>query len=460
MKSLITLTIALLSIQLTAQSGFERILELSQSLNRGINEFDPSPRSSAFTHKLDSILTLDFNDDVVYKVEMEYNAEGQTTLVRQYEKDSLTGEIILISVITLEYDNSSLPTFMAIDALDEETQQLTRIVEYELFYDGSDRLDSLVLSTEDPISGEFGQTLAFKNVFVGDLLELSRQWYNLGFWIPFSETDYIYDQNDRLVEEIHLFLNFSTFQLENLSRSVYTYDGNGNRESVTTYLWQDPDWIADSRTLFEYHANGTIESDITQVYIGDTWVNEYWNVYHQDEIDDVYDVTSYAWINDVWVETDSIHYVMNPSLPWENVAAPRELTVIQQFGLFATYFLSVSESSFVETELYSYSSFAGWLYRGRDLYFYSLFDPSGIETVLPSGLMISPNPTSADMIVQLENDVRGKYVVTSTTGQLISAGNLVQGSNIVNTTSLPSGMYMVLIELQDGTKYIHKQIIE
>jgi hypothetical protein len=463
MRNIILLALAIFSLQLGAQTSMQQLRDISKKLSveTSANPFNPANLAGTITHKLDSIVTSDAGGVILAKLEMEYNSEGQTTVMRQYEKDSLTTNLILTSVTTLEYDNEPNPTHVTIEALNPETQQLETQLEYVVFYDASDRVDSLVLSLADPISGEFGELLAIKNVYNGDLLDLSRQWFNLsGFWIPFSQTDYIYNQ-DLLVEVLTSFLNFETFEMELSSRTTITYDANDRRKTVTSYYWEDPNWVAESQTLFEYYPNGTLKSEIAQVFLFDEWVNETWNQYHQDVVNDEFDATYYYWSNDAWQKSDSAHHILNPSLPWSDVAAPTELSILQDVDLFSTSFFDLNESSIDESQFFTYDSLSGDLvFSYRDTYYYSLFDPSGIETILPEYLKVSPNPATTNIVIDLDAEANGKYTVTSISGQRVALGILDHGKTVINTANWVGGIYLILFELQDGSKYVHKQIID
>lgn len=463
MRYFIVLTTALLSFQLNAQTSMEQLKEISKRLTieTSANPFNPANLVAPITHKLDSVITHDPNDVVLVKLEMEYNAEGQTTVMRQYEKDSLSTNLILTSVTTLEYDNGPNPTHVVIDALNPETQQLETQLEYVVYYDASDRVDSLVLSLADPISGEFGELIAIKNIYNGDLLDLSRQWFNLsGFWIPFSQSDYIYNQG-LLVEVLTSFLNFETFEMELASRTTITYDANDRRESVTFYYWEDPNWVAENQTLYEYYANGTLKNETTQIFLFGGWVNETMTQYHQDVVNDEFDATYFYWTNDAWQKSDSVHHILNPSLPWENVAAPTELSILQDVDLFTTSFLDLNESSIVESQFFTYDSISTDLvFAYRDTYYYSLLGSSRVETVLPEYLKVSPNPASTDVVIDLDAETSGIYTVTSVSGQRITRGTLDHGKTVIHTANWMGGIYMIMFELADGSTYVHKQVIE
>lgn len=461
MKNIILLAFSILTFQLSAQTGYERALDLSKKITNEIssNRFNPENFLNVKTHKLDSILVLTANDIITIKIEMDYNAEGNTTVMRQYEKDSLSSTLILTSVLTLEYDNG-LPVHLAIDGQNEENI-LVRQAEYDVFYDGSGRVDSLVISVIDPFSGVFMELLAIKYVYDGDLLDLTRQWYNLGIWLPFAVSDNIYNNDDLLIEVITQVLNFETFLMENSSRTTYTYTGNGLTETSTTFYWEDPNWIPESQILYEYYANGNLQSEITQNYFNGEWVNNTRILYYQDVVVDEFDATSFNWVNDAWLRSDSTHHILNPLLPWENVASPANLSILPEIGGVADGFLGFSELSIVESRLFAFNAIAGEFdLTERDIYFYSLFDPTGIETLMPDYLKVSPNPTSTDLIIHLDADHNGVFTVTSLTGQRIMSGNAGNGTTVVKTGNWVPGIYMILFEFQDGTKYVHKQVVE
>src|SRR5688572_15276101 len=113
MKHILLLIISFLSIQLTAQTGMDKAIEISkrfskfniQSLTQGHTR-NQLPK----THTLDSIVLTDDFGEVLGVGEVIYDHEGKTTLLTQYEQDSTGSSLIVTNTIAFEYDGGENPS--------------------------------------------------------------------------------------------------------------------------------------------------------------------------------------------------------------------------------------------------------------------------------------------------------------------------------------------------------------
>ncbi len=273
MKHLFSFLALFVAMQLNGQVDYQS----AQKLVRDAARFWSNPQNveqlntrGAITHKLDSIVSRNAASAVTEKAEMEYNAEGLTTILRQYLIDSLTGTLQLDGISTFAYQGGNLSN-LQIQELNPETQEFEVIAEMDFNYDGSNRLDSIVISLEDPFfGGGFGPFLAIKQVYSGDLLIQTRQWFFvalLGGWIPASITDFEYDNNDLLVDQLISTVDFVTGNIEPTSRTTYAYNAEGQQETVIEYTWLDPNWEESLRNTYEYHANGTLFNEFNVYFL-------------------------------------------------------------------------------------------------------------------------------------------------------------------------------------------------
>jgi hypothetical protein len=422
------------------------------------------------THQLDSVVTRESNGVVSFLAEMNYNDLGHTTEMRQYSIDSLTGELALEGVFYFEYQVPGYPSHILSEAYNPETQQLEPALEMDITYDGSNRVDSVVISIEDPLfGGGFGPFLAVKQVYSGDLLVQTRQWINIiifGGWLPSSFTDFYYDQDDVLTEQVSSVLDFGTGEITPDSRTTFEYDAQGLQQNVTLYFWTDPVWEPSEQNYFEYYSNGVLSVETRLIYNTNSsdWENNFRTVYPVENVDFEFPSTSYFWdaISSDWIETDSIISLLNPSLQWADVAAPTQLSVLTVLGgddVFTNF--DPEGSSIEETRYFLVDSLTGEFYHDyTDEYYYSLFEGSAVNPVLPEYLTVSPNPAQDQFFIDLDADVKAEYAVFSNTGAAVVKGNLKEGRTSVQTGGWPSGLYYVVIRMQDGADYVHKQIVE
>jgi len=233
MKYLFSLLALFVAVQINGQTDYQSAQKLVRDAARywtNPQNIDQLNTRGAITHALDSIVSRNGANVVTARSEMEYNAEGLTTTMRQYAVDSLTGSLQLDAIITFSYQSGSLSNLL-FEEFNPETQMFEAFIEMDLAYDGSNRLDSAVISLEDPLfGGGFGPFLSMKQVYSGDLLVQTRQWIFvalLGGWVPASVTDLQYDDNDHLVDQLTSTINLGTGGIEPSDRTTYTYNTKG-----------------------------------------------------------------------------------------------------------------------------------------------------------------------------------------------------------------------------------------
>ena len=476
MKYLYSFLTLFITLYLPAQTNFKPVEDIITHYARYWSDPSHSIRINerglvlAPTHKLDSVVTKESNGVVSFRAEMDYNDLGHTTEMRQYSIDSLTGELALEGVFSFDYQTPGYPSHILSETYNPETQQLEPDLEMDITYDGSNRVDSVVISIEDPLfGGGFGPFIAVKQVYSGELLVQTRQWINIilfGGWLPSSFTDFYYDQDDLLTEQVTSSLDFATGEIILNSRTTYEYNAQGLQQNVTQYYWVDPMWEPSQQDYFEYYGNGMLSSETRLIYnsiIAD-WENNVRTVYPVENVDFEFPSTSYIWdpISSAWMETDSVISLLNPSLKWGDVAAPTQISILAVLGGEAAAIdFDPDESSIEETKYFLVDSLSGEFYHDyTDEYYYSLFEGSSVNPVLPEYLTVSPNPAQDQFFIELDTDVKAEYTVFTNTGTAVVKGSLNEGKTSVQTAGWSTGMYFVVIRMQDGTAYVHKQIVE
>ena len=169
--------------------------------------------------------------------------------------------------------------------------------------------------------------MCIRDRYSGDLLVQTKQWLFvalLGGWIPSSITDFQYDDNDLLIDQLTSAVDFTTGDIVPSARTTFAYNAEGLQETVIDYTWVDPNWEESFRTTFEYYSNGTLSNEVEEVFSNGTWVNSTWTTYPVENVTDEYPFSSYIWdaVGSTWVISDSTINLLNPSLPWAQVAAP------------------------------------------------------------------------------------------------------------------------------------------
>lgn len=475
MKYLYTFFIAFIAFNLSAQTN----LKPAEALVRKYATFwsDPShsyqvnERSLVFApaYKLDSILTNEDNGVTLSRTEATYNSLGHTTEMRQFDLDSTTFQLELYSVTNFSYETPGYVSNILSKTYNPASQQLEDDLEMDIEYDGQNRVDSIVISLEDPLfGGGFGPFLGVKQVYNGDLLVQSRNWLYIalaGGWIPTSVTDYTYDE-DVLIEQVTTLVDFSTGELTLDTRTTYEYTSEGLQQSVTTYTYEEPLWVESTQEYYEYYNNGTVSTHSSLVFNTQSgeWENAQRVVYPVEEVDFEYPSVTYVWDSVLpgWVKTDSTINLLNPDVLWGDVAAPTQIAVLAFIGGEAADIgFDPEASSIEEIRNFIVDDLSGELTLDySDVYYYSPFETSAVNPVLPEYLSVTPNPAQHQFFINLNSDLTAEYTVFNNTGAALASGRVMEGQTTVYTNGWTPGLYYVLITSKDGASYIHKQLID
>lgn len=475
MKHLITLVAALAILQVQAQT----LNESSRQLIRDNAAFWAQPHlwsslltrgaGLELTHALDSVVSKDLASHTTQKIEVTYNSKGHTSTANQYDLDSITGALTLQTQFVFDYaDDPAYATHMVLKGLNEQTQQLETTLEMNIQYDASNRIDSVVISLEDPLGlGGFGPYLSVQQVYDGDKLVQSRQWIYFaifGSWIPASITDLQYDDQGRLIDRLVSVADLGSGSIVPDTRTIYEYNGQGLQSTVTDYQWVDPNWEATQRTLYTYYPNDVLAEELRQQYSTGEWFNNLRTVYPVENVSETLPVTSYLWdpVEGVWNVTDSTVSLLNPALPWSQVATPDELSLLSLLGgEVASPFDDENASSINEVRFFYADTITHVLaYSSKDIYYYSLIEGSSVDPVLPSYITVAPNPAQSEFSINLDSETAAGFRIFNATGTLVEQGQLHSGKNTINGSGWPSGIYYVQLRMADGHSYIAKQIME
>jgi hypothetical protein len=200
------------------------------------------------------------------------------------------------------------------------------------------------------------------------------------------------------------------------------------------------------------------------IYFNGVWENNYRIIYPVENVTDQYPSTAYFWdpVLADWIESDSSISLLNQALPWDQVAAPTQLSILSVLGGDEVIsFYNPEGSSIDETQYFLVDSLSGEFYLDyKDVYYYSLLEGSSVNPVLPGYLSVSPNPAQDQFSIKLDSDMKADYTVFTNTGATVVKGNMLEGRTSVQTAGWASGMYYVVIRMQDGTAYVHKQMVE
>ena len=279
-------------------------------------------------------------------------------------------------------------------------------------------------------------------------------------------TDFQYDASDRLTDQLTSSIDFGTGEIIPSDRVTYTYNVEGLKESETQWGWADPDWEPIQRTNYEYHTNETIFNQQSELYNAGSaqWENSTWIKYPIENVTDLYPSSTYSWdaVAGEWVVVDSTANLLNPALTWGQIAVPSQIAILALLGgeLTNNVFSDPEGSSIDETRYFVTGLTPNLSYDSSDFYYYSLFEGSKVNTVLPENISVSPNPANDQFTIDFDQQVKATYAIVNITGVTVAKGDLHQGKNNIQTSGWLPGVYYITMQLEDGTVYVQKQSVQ
>jgi len=414
--------------------------------------------------------STDFTLDSLY-VEF-YN--GQTWDLGVKELIAYDTEANTVTTTTFRYDQPTTawePEVQQIDELDANGQLVAS--EYREYDDSLE-----LFQIEDRFEIEFVTADSGSVVFYapmesgGDLMKVQKAdfkfdgnlydakmtkmyvWESLSqSWILASQLEQVENEDGQIVEEIVTTLSESTFQFENDTRTVFTYDANGYMIEEEAFYW-DADssrWEKDDKVIFTVDANGDV---LTRTQYN--WFEADTIYLAQDKESFVYDNNEnpeeeyeYNWIEglDSFVLDAKYVHSYNYDVTLEAVKTPEFYT-----------FMPIYQESIVNMPT-GYTAFytdqADSLQPSeRGTYYYTAGAAVDVADLEASEVRVYPNPVGSELrIDNIEPGLRAQLQLFSLDGRLI-AQYPVQAQQSINVEQLQAGAYIYRLiageQLQSG----------
>ncbi len=304
-----------------------------------------------------------------------------------------------------------------------------------------------------------------------------------------------YDANGNLTVEGTQDWNSSTNQWDDSYVSFYTYDGNNNLISDSSY---DHDWgQPDVKGVFTYDANGNLQSLSYDEWDGSMWVGSYAAQYQYD-INNRQVIAIYQnYDNGMWIDysKDSTTYTGSNTifttrtyLLWDTMAKQwvnnfKEERTFNSNGQPITALLSTWDSNnnkwivSIETE-YSYNA-NGDISEAREypyiggtkatnfdrkiIYYYEVyFDVSVKNTDVTKAISVYPNPATSGINILLNGQTDVHLSLVNMTGQTVRSIHVTDNTQkaSINTEGLATGNYILHVKSEGNTLSTQKVIIQ
>lgn len=137
----------------------------------------------------------------------------------------------------------------------------------------ADHMDTWSFSGNNPVSDERASRNFDQN---GNLLTTEYELWqvNGSYWKKGYKSVYSYDGQNRMTEYIGMEPNQNNTGYQNKTRTVYTYDINGNLVKTLGQSWLNNAWADKTQTLCSYNGSNAMTSKIISQYDGNSWINQ------------------------------------------------------------------------------------------------------------------------------------------------------------------------------------------
>ncbi len=359
-----------------------------------------------YDYKLKDVSGVEYG----YKLEAEYDLQGNNTLSVFYSYNVIQKEWIITRKEKTEYEFSEngLVHYAFLYSWDEWSQEWNKIQRILYGYDESGNVTQLVYYSWNPA---------------------------LSNWETQSRKVSTYDSSGRVLSEESFTYDLSLKEWVNNRKYVYQFDGEGSETVYESYQWNTDinDWNGIEK--FEKHYNSVGLQDFWMVYGWSqdskqwksrnkvTWeFDEYWNqtvysVYLWSVDDSSWHV---GYMNKYDYNYDSFGNITRSLISsWDNISASQQSGFINHF-----YYTKINDGV------------------------------PAIQSNINSGISVFPNPVSATLCI---DGAEGANVeVFSLAGEKVMAFSRVSSS--VDISSLTQGIYVV--KITNGKQLYFKKIIK
>jgi hypothetical protein len=330
------------------------------------------------------------------RTELEFNENGQVSVMNIYAPDETSGEIVLLNRMVAHYSPEgrldSVLHYYA-DELEVWNVEATQIYHYNEL----DQLVQMDITSQEEDEGEvYVQTMRFVYTYnsAGSMETSSIYFMDEDMEILFSETRYMYDGSGRLTSSEDSALNFFTFMVEKSSRTEYEYNASGDVSVETTFLW---------------------DSD------SETWIEDYKDDY------------SYSNLN------------------YSDVIFP-------SYFQFWGFNEEMTEMNKAISEIVSSDAMEGsWVNSERTLFYYSEGGSTGTNDLLQASYSVFPNPATDKVTFRWDSFEPLSLEIYHLTGARIAKRQITSGRE-VSISELNSGIYLYKLIKNNQTQFSGKLI--
>ncbi|MDG1730304.1 MAG: T9SS type A sorting domain-containing protein [Algibacter sp.] len=312
--------------------------------------------------------------------------------------------------------------------------------------------------------------------------ETDLSWTGSG-WEISGRLTYNYNANNKATEEIYESYDVSN-GFEKEDRVVYTYNGNGDLFKIEGYIWDNGAWSIESMSTLTYMGT-TLTGGVSEDYDGSVWTNTFQSTVSYED-GNISEIIEEEWNGSTW-ELDGRDTFTYDGNEISSVKYDNRNGAVWEESFTVTYVLDGNGNRISETETYNggtttfvttytydmsalmssfdnpFADYNGLEYLYEDFpYFNKILSTTGnnykttynynnvlsasdISNKSEISLEVFPNPSTNYITVKSNLAVDFITVFNAVGSKIISTRD-----KKININSLPHGIYLVNILLQNG----------
>lgn len=416
---------------------WRRNLAMWQNIYQISLRYDSAGQVKTMTAKSWDVQTASWQFEA--RLVLEYVSPGLLSAI--YEQSWNEGQQQWVNTARTLREYDALGRVILI-ALDYATQALGWIHESRTFYDynSSGQLAIVTMQYFQLSANSWHNSWRTIHHYSGALLseKLEEEWdEDAQRWKPQNKTQYLYDAENRLAEEIRQILDI---EWRNLYRKLFWWDAAGNQLLQISQYWMTDTqaWQNNNRQTWEYHSNGLL-SIYTDYYWESAPVGAWRPVYKEE-----YQYDSLLLLT----ETHSFNYVNQGD--WE---------------LMTVQYLTYNTAEQVTASVTKHRAPIAWDWKNheQDLYFWSKMLISAREEVSAAGLdcfVQNPYPGSGPVRCEgLEEGREYELLVFNEGGMLMTSRRFVNGMSLGESANFAPGVYWMILRSEGKTVHAGKVVM-
>lgn len=378
--------------------------------------------------------------------ELYYISNNATDSVHRYLVDPIGGSQMLAGRDLIYYNAQGKLTEEIFMKYDGNNSYWYQDQGYYYTYDGSGKIIEIVLKQFDfnTLTAINNQRETFYYNSAGkDTLMLRANWEHTQMqWNNTARCRKTYDANQLQISEEQASWNIPGSFWENNYKYLYTYDVNENLLTSVYQLWDvNYQWVNQSKDTNFYTSDTKIKT-LVYGWSGSIWNPIFMNTYSYDgnfnivkEVGQIYNSLLSVW--DTNLVTD---YTFNTIYSLQSIILP-DLIAYEEFEYNYNSML---------TEMLNYKRTGVGQYTNqyKTLYFYSPVEINSAGLYPEDILKFYPNPASDMVKIEIPVQTTFEYIMFDISGNKIKT-EFFTGSGYINTSDIPSGMYVIQVRL-DG----------